>query len=164
MDLTKESNRIAAISGLANAASKNRNLGDRYLADMREDNLAERIFWEAPWSHKRPVMRLLHSGTPRWSWMSVHFSGPLLSRTFVNFWWHPNGPLSNDSPNIDYSFKNIKASCEREVKNIFGPVTEGLPTITASHITVKANYGHRWRRRVYKNCVGFWISEGVGCS
>jgi hypothetical protein len=44
MALTQESDRIIALSGLANTVSKHRNPGDRYLAGMWEEDLDESLF------------------------------------------------------------------------------------------------------------------------
>jgi len=142
LDLTKETDRIMALSGLAKAASMNRNSSDRYLAGMWEEDLDESLLWAVPWAHKRPVTRSPQSSNPTWSWTSVHFSGPPPHRNLVNLGWSLRGPTGDETPNVTFSFYDMKAVCEPEDGNLFGPVTGGLLTIRGTYIIAKASYGY----------------------
>ena len=144
MDLTKEADRIVAISGLANTASTNRSSSDTYLAGIWEENLGESLLWTVPCAHRRIITRSPRSNNPTWSWTSIHFSGPPVSTGLhlVSLQWSLRGPTNDEPLNITFSFSNIKAVCEPEEENPFGPVIKGLLSIRSLYIVAKASYGY----------------------
>jgi hypothetical protein len=50
--------------------------------------------------------------------------------------------LESDSPNIIFTFTDIKVNYKPQGENLFGPVIEGTLRIIGRHITAKASYGY----------------------
>lgn len=48
----------------------------------------------------------------------------------------------NEPLNIAFSFHDIKAVCEPENENLFGPVASGLLIIRSCYVITKASYGY----------------------
>ncbi|KAJ9616389.1 hypothetical protein H2200_000107 [Cladophialophora chaetospira] len=66
LDLTHDSDRAIALSGIAQEAAAS-GRGGKYLAGMWWKNLAHQLLWEVVSNHRRPSEYL----APSWSWLSV---------------------------------------------------------------------------------------------
>jgi hypothetical protein len=70
LSLTKESDRLPALAGLAQRLSKR--FSCRYLAGMWEEDLARNLLWSRdPWRETRSCNDLSDYCTPTWSWTFI---------------------------------------------------------------------------------------------
>jgi hypothetical protein len=118
-NLTYESDRLPAISGLANLLKMS--LDDEYICGVWRDTLARELLWEVE-SHSSQDGTALSRRqekfqAPSWSWASV--TGPIAPRR------HTEQNQENRTEVIDV----LDVSYALATSNPFGPVTYGLLTL-----------------------------------
>jgi hypothetical protein len=129
LDLTYESDRLPAISGLACRFSQYLAKGDKYLAGLWKSDLARDLLWDCgsegrggPARQKVPDSVL----APSWSWASIQWGGEGSNMT----WEKESKPkLLSRSPTVTYE-QDVRtrihsAECEPTGKNPFGSVARG---------------------------------------
>ncbi|KAK0100263.1 hypothetical protein ONS96_007546 [Cadophora gregata f. sp. sojae] len=131
LKLTKESDRLPALSGLASFLSQR--LQTRYFAGLWEDTLAVDLLWQrARYDTLGLCSRDTQSGIPSWSWASivrVHASAETIDR------------YSHIRQSSLYFIKDsrldfIHADCQVIGSNPFGQVSGGMITISGACISV----------------------------
>ncbi|KAF2016195.1 HET-domain-containing protein [Aaosphaeria arxii CBS 175.79] len=118
--LTKESDKLPAISGIVRAFSQKYN--DEYVAGLWRSNLMEGLLWQAMGASTGNTSRPTEYRAPSWSWASM------------------DGPFGNLGVGRDFLDPTARwidvaeiGDCHVELKgeNPYGEVTDGYITITA---------------------------------
>ncbi|TVY90459.1 hypothetical protein LAWI1_G004505 [Lachnellula willkommii] len=129
LDLTYESDRLPAISGLASRFSQYLPEGDGYLAGLWKSDLARDLLWDCgsagtggPTRKKVPGPVL----APSWSWASIHWGGEDSGMS----WEKESKPkLAKWAETVTYEqdsrIRIYSAECETTVTNPFGSVSDG---------------------------------------
>ncbi|RYC65873.1 hypothetical protein CHU98_g271 [Xylaria longipes] len=95
MELTYDSDRLVALSGLAEQGVQS-GRGGKYLAGLWERNLAHQLCWEIFNTHRRPDKYL----APSWSWLSV----------FGAVWYPNRMDFGSAASNIDVKITEVSCT------------------------------------------------------
>jgi len=132
--LTKESDRLPAISGLASFLSQR--FETRYLAGLWEDNLAVELSWQRERSTTQGLCwRNTTSNMPSWSWASIVRSHSGADN--INRHNHICNVLVFGELIQDPRLKILHADCKVIGTNPFGEVSGGTISISGALINVK---------------------------
>ncbi|PVH85645.1 HET-domain-containing protein, partial [Cadophora sp. DSE1049] len=132
--LTKESDRLPALSGLASFLSQK--LRTRYLAGLWEDNLAVELLWQRERSATQGLCsRNRHSNLPSWSWASIVRSHSLEDNIHLKN--HICNTAAFGSLIKDDRLKILHADCKVLGNNPFGEVSGGTISIRGAFINTK---------------------------
>ncbi|CAG8955872.1 hypothetical protein HYFRA_00008722 [Hymenoscyphus fraxineus] len=122
LDITYETDRLPALSGLASSFSQRLNCA--YLAGLWEHDLWRGLLWQRPeaFGRKANCRRLegKASSIPTWSWASIIRVGELDAPIF-DF-----ASLTNADLEKDERFAVISAKCTPSTTNVFGHVSGGM--------------------------------------
>jgi hypothetical protein len=136
--LTKETDRLPALSGLASLVAKHAKKGNMYFAGLWEKDLYQGLFWQVCWSHRRIVQRPPEPCPPSWSWASLYFRGPRAGPRLADLTWKQptaDSPL----PQIDVKFKILEVICVPVGSNRFGQVLGGSLKVKGQYVMAKVN-------------------------
>jgi hypothetical protein len=113
--LTRHSDKLPALSGIANAVSAVRK-GDVYLAGLWRNSLALDLLWTTEWAKSTKPTEYR---APSWSWASI--DGPIR---------HSDYSKGAKSENLTVAFDVIDAKVEYRGKNPFGNICDGSLTLS----------------------------------
>lgn len=122
--LTKESDRLPALSGLATFFSQQ--FKTRYLAGLWESHLAEGLLWWRIDHLEVPCYQDKSSPLPSWSWASIVRRRLDASRTSPKLHLHYN---IFEVFEKDHRLKILQANCEVAGANPFGEVSKAILSI-----------------------------------
>ncbi|TRX96436.1 hypothetical protein FHL15_002708 [Xylaria flabelliformis] len=128
LKLTRDSDRLPALAGLASFSAKN--LGE-YLVGLWEPDLWKGLLWKRAWSAKCRRLSGFEPAMPTWSWASIiprNHTGEMLIRD----------PKARYSPQLaDNRFAIIKAKCTpKSDLNPFGQVSVAILRLTGALVEV----------------------------
>ena len=120
-DLTRASDKLPALSGLANVFSGR--TGDRYLAGLWESDLKVGLLWCAARSDAPRLRRPLNYRAPSWSWAALdgHINFPTSD-------FYPNRLYS--IPRVDFALRDLEVVVQLSGSDPYGMVASG--TISAT--------------------------------
>lgn len=132
LDLSFESDRLPALSGLATRFAEHFPKGERYLAGMWEGDLLRDLLWESGGSQQVDgPTRERKAGVPSWSWASLSWGGDHPSG--LDWEYETKPKLSEWAGTTTYKQDSrtrlISASVEVQGKNRYGTVIGGSVTI-----------------------------------
>lgn len=127
--ITKESDRLPALSALAELHKASRPSSSRDLAGAWSDSICEDLCWSVKWSNTRYAGK--YSLTPSWSWASV-FAGPQLD-------W----PFFDDESPLSVLAQVIEARCEHAPGQPYGTPTSCTLLLKAQCMTCKLQGARR---------------------
>jgi hypothetical protein len=114
--LTKETDRLPALAGLASRVAKR--LESQYLAGLWSQDLPRQLCWVKD-RLSRPSFRNLNSGSPSWSWASVWLEkGTLFSTPHITY-----NLVSSVGFKADSRFSVLEVNCSLRIP--FGTCDEG---------------------------------------
>ncbi|KAH8586365.1 heterokaryon incompatibility protein-domain-containing protein [Bisporella sp. PMI_857] len=136
--LTKESDRLPALAGLANFLSQK--FQTPYLAGLWQDDLPIQLLW-----HRCSVMyslcsRDLGSNIPTWSWASILRAPETTEES--NQLNHITYDEVRDGIILDQRFKISSAKCEVAGRNAFGEVSSAIISVHGALIVTKYTFPH----------------------
>jgi hypothetical protein len=107
LNLTKESDRLPALAGLAQRISKR--FSCRYLAGMWEEDLARNLLWSRdPWRETHSCNDLSDYNTPTWSWTFIRLrTTSNRIKSFIRYDY-----IQDYSFKIDSRFELVAKRCE----------------------------------------------------
>lgn len=133
LDLSFESDRLAALSGLASRFAEHFPQNERYLAGLWESDLLRDLLWESGGAQQAdgPTRERVSGGVPSWSWASLSWGGDHPSG--VDWEYETKPKLSKWAGTTSYvqdpRARLINASAEVQGKNKYGTVVGGVITV-----------------------------------
>lgn len=132
LDLTFESDRLPALSGLASKFSEYFPKNERYLAGLWEGDLLRDLLWKSTGRQQTGgPTRVRIPGTPSWSWASLAWGGDHPSG--LDWEYETKQNLERWMGTVRYEqdprARVISASVEIQGKNKYGTVTGGSLTV-----------------------------------
>ena len=128
LDLSFESDRLPALSGLATRFAEYFPQGERYLAGLWEGDLLRDLLWESGGSAQmKGPTRERKAGVPSWSWASMSWGGGHPSGLSWEYETKPKLGKSGATTTYHQNFRTrlVSASVEVQGKNRYGTVTAG---------------------------------------
>ncbi len=128
LDLSFESDRLPALSGLATRFAEHFSKGERYLAGLWEGDLLRDLLWESGGSQQVDgPTRERKAGVPSWSWASLSWGGDHPSG--LDWEYETKPKLAKWAGTTTYQqdprTRLISASVEVQGKNRYGTVIGG---------------------------------------
>jgi hypothetical protein len=142
-ELTYESDRLPALSGLARQFAKHLPQQEEYLAGLWAGDLHRNLFWEvighmnrysyysAPTGTKR-----LNSNLPSWSWASIEWGNGIRMR-----WEEEPKPYAKARARFikDARLSVLSVDCTPDGENVYGSVTGGSITLEGALCAITGN-------------------------
>jgi hypothetical protein len=164
LDLTRESDRLPALSGLASRFKEHLPRNDRYLAGLWESDLGRDLLWESGGAGQtNGPNRERSSQAPSWSWASLGWGGANGSNMD---WEQESKPklakwAGTTTYQQDPRFRVLSASVQIGGVNPYGIVTSGSLTLygAIAAVVMPDPSNSRNRQRTAQNSSFFTISE-----